>query len=98
MGVTIVSVAFTLLYFVLVEAMSKTFGVLHSDRAALAVAPARVVPRAGARRSDAGAHRSRQRAAAGRGLKEGPFVSEADVRSMAEVGHEEGASSARRRS
>ena len=27
------------LYFVLVEAMSKTFGVLHSDRAALTVAP-----------------------------------------------------------
>jgi len=39
LGITLVSVAFTLLYFVLVEAMSKTFGVLHSDRAALLVAP-----------------------------------------------------------
>ena len=39
LGVTLVSVGFTLLYFVLVEAMSKTFGVLHSDSAALAVAP-----------------------------------------------------------
>ena len=27
----------------------------------------------------------------GKGLKQGPFVSEADIRSMAEVGHEEGA-------
>jgi len=39
LGVTLVSVIFTLLYFVLVEAMSKTFGVLHSDRAALLVSP-----------------------------------------------------------
>ncbi|HXF37945.1 MAG TPA: DUF21 domain-containing protein, partial [Actinomycetota bacterium] len=39
LGVTLVSVAFTLLYFVVVEAMSKTFGILHSDRAALLLAP-----------------------------------------------------------
>src|SRR4029453_6354814 len=75
LGVTLVSVGFTLLYFVLVEAMSKTFGVLHSDRAALAVAPlvsflGRLLP--------------------GKGRKQGPFVSEADLRSMAEVGSEEG--------
>ena len=38
-GITFVSVVFTVLYFVVVEAMAKTFGVLHSDRAALAVAP-----------------------------------------------------------
>jgi len=89
-GITIVSVAFTLLYFVLVEAMSKTFGVLHSDRAALAVAPlvwflGRVlaVP-------TRGLIGLANVLLPGKGLKEGPFVSEADLRSMAEVGHEEG--------
>jgi putative hemolysin len=89
-GVTLVSVVFTLLYFVLVEAMSKTFGVLHSDRAALAVAPlvwflGRML--ALPTRALIGLANA---LLPGRGLKEGPFVSEADLRSMAEVGHEEG--------
>ena len=90
LGVTIVSVVFTLLYFVLVEAMSKTFGVLHSDRAALAVAPLvwalgrlLTVP-------TAGLIGLANWLLPGRGLKQGPFVSEGDLRSMAEVGHEEG--------
>ena len=39
LGVTLVSLGFTLLYFVLVEAMAKTFGVLHSDRVALVLSP-----------------------------------------------------------
>ncbi len=90
LGVTLVSVGFTLLYFVLVEAMSKTFGVLHSDRAALAVAPlvwflGRVL--AAPTRALIGLANV---LLPGRGLKQGPFVSEADLRSMAEVGHEEG--------
>ena len=89
-GVTLVSVAFTLLYFVLVEAMSKTYGVLHSDRAALAVAPLvwflgrLLAPPTRALISLANV------LLPGKGLKQGPFVSEADLRSMAEVGHEEG--------
>lgn len=37
--VTAISVAFTIVYFVIVEAMSKTYGILHSDRVALALAP-----------------------------------------------------------
>jgi CBS domain containing-hemolysin-like protein len=89
-GVTLVAAGFTLLYFVLVEAMSKTFGVLHSDRAALAVAPlvwflGRVL--AMPTRALIGLANV---LLPGRGLKQGPFVSEADLRSMAEVGHEEG--------
>jgi CBS domain containing-hemolysin-like protein len=90
LGVTVVSVIFTLLYFVLVEAMSKTFGVLHSDRAALAVAP--LVWGLG-RLLDAPTAALIGLAnwlLPGKGLKQGPFVSEADLRSMAEVGHEEG--------
>jgi CBS domain containing-hemolysin-like protein len=90
LGVTIVSVVFTLLYFVLVEAMSKTFGVLHSDRAALAVAPlvwalGRILAL-----PTAGLIGLANWLLPGRGLKQGPFVSEGDLRSMAEVGHEEG--------
>jgi CBS domain containing-hemolysin-like protein len=89
-GVTLVAAGFTVLYFVLVEAMSKTFGVLHSDRAALAVAPlvwflGRVL--AAPTRALIGLANV---LLPGKGLKQGPFVSEADLRSMAEVGHEEG--------
>jgi len=89
-GVTIISIVFTLLYFVVVEAMAKTFGVLHSDRAALSVAP--LVWFLG--RALAAPTRALIGLAnvllPGRGLKQGPFVSEADLRAMAEAGHEEG--------
>jgi CBS domain containing-hemolysin-like protein len=90
LGITLVSVGFTLTYFVLVEAMSKTFGILHSDRAALALAP--VVWLLG--RALAQPTRLLIGVAnallPGKGLKEGPFVSAQDIRSMAEVGREEG--------
>lgn len=90
LGVTLASVGFTLLYFVVVEAMAKTFGVLHTDRAALAVAPfvwflGRVL--AAPTRALIGLANV---LLPGKGLKEGPFVSEADLRAMVEAGHEEG--------
>ena len=90
LGIMLASVAFTLAYFVLVEAMSKTFGILHSDRAALAFAPvvwslAQVL--ALPTRALIGVANV---LLPGKGLKEGPFVSEHDIRSMAEVGHAEG--------
>jgi magnesium and cobalt exporter, CNNM family len=89
-GVTLVSFAFTVLYFVVVEAMAKTFGVLHSDEAALAFAPlvwflGRVLQ--APTRALIGLANV---LLPGRGLKQGPFVSEADLRAMAEAGHEEG--------
>jgi putative hemolysin len=81
---------FTMAYFVFVEAMSKTYGVLHSDRTALALAP--VVWALG--RILALPTRLLIGLAnvllPGKGLKQGPFVSEEEIRSMAEVGHEEG--------
>jgi CBS domain containing-hemolysin-like protein len=90
LGVTLVSVLFTLLYFVLVEAMSKTFGVLHSDRAALLVSPlVWFLGRLLAAPTTALIGLANW-LLPGKGLKQGPFVSEADLRSMAEVGHEEG--------
>jgi len=89
-GITLASVAFTLAYFVVVEAMSKTYGILHSDRTALSMAPivwalgrALAIP---ARLLIGLANVLLP----GKGLKQGPFVSEQDIRSMAEVGHEEG--------
>jgi CBS domain containing-hemolysin-like protein len=91
LGITLISVGFTLLYFVTVEAMSKTFGILHSDRVALALVP--LVWALG--RLLAPATRLLIGLAnvllPGKGLKQGPFFSEEEIRSMAEVGHEEGA-------
>jgi CBS domain containing-hemolysin-like protein len=90
-GVTLISIGFTLLYFVFVEAMAKTFGILHSDRAALFLAPmvwflARLL--AGPTRLLIGLANV---LLPGRGLKQGPFVSEEEIRSMADVGSQEGA-------
>jgi CBS domain containing-hemolysin-like protein len=91
LGITLASVLFTLAYFVVVEAMSKTFAVLHSDRVALALSPvvfwlARIL------------HLPTRLLIGlsnlllpGRGLRQGPFVSEEEIRAMAEAGHEEGA-------
>ena len=90
LGVGLASLIFTLLYFVLVEAMSKTFAILHSDRVALALAPlvfflGRLL--AWPTRALIGLANV---LLPGKGLKAGPFVSEGDIRSMAEVGSEEG--------
>src|SRR5262249_39133258 len=87
---TLASLAFTLGYFVLVEAMSKTFGILHSERAALFLAPAvwllgRIL--AQPTRLLIGLANV---LLPGKGLRQGPFVSQEDIRTMAEVGHEEG--------
>jgi putative hemolysin len=90
LGVTLISIAFTVAYFVVVEAMAKTFGILHNDSVALALSP--IVYFLGRLLS------LPTRALIGlanvllpgKGLKQGPFVSEEDIRTMAEVGHEEG--------
>jgi CBS domain containing-hemolysin-like protein len=89
-GITVVSFAFTILYFVFVEAMSKTFGILHSDRMALALAPlvwflGRVL--AAPTRLLIGIANV---LLPGKGIKQGPWVSEEEIRSMAQVGSEEG--------
>jgi CBS domain containing-hemolysin-like protein len=89
-GIGIASLVFTLLYFVVVEAMSKTFGLLHSDRVALALSPlvfflGRVL--AAPTRLLIGIANV---LLPGKGLRQGPFVSENEIRSMAEVGSEEG--------
>ncbi|MFM8999027.1 MAG: hemolysin family protein [Actinomycetota bacterium] len=90
LGVTLTSIGFTLLYFVVVEAMAKTFGVLHTDRVALALAP---FAYAVARVLDLPTKALIGLAnliLPGKGLREGPFVSEEDIRHMASAGSEEG--------
>ncbi len=90
LGITVASVAFTLAYFVVVEAMSKTFAVLHSDRVALLLAPfVWFLGRALALPARALIGLANV-LLPGEGLKQGPFVSEAEIRSLAELGHREG--------
>jgi len=90
LGITVVSVLFTLAYFVVVEAMAKTFGILHSDRVALALAPAAwVLGRALALPTRALIGLANV-LLPGKGLRQGPFVTEEEIRSMAAVGHQEG--------
>ena len=90
LGVTLASLVFTLLYFVVVEAMSKTYAVLHSDRVALALAPVVWVMGRLLSVPTKALIGVANVLLPGRGLREGPFVSESDIRSMAEVGSEEG--------
>ena len=91
LGITLLSVGFTIAYFIIVEAMSKTFGILHSDRVALALSPlvfflARVLAY-----PTRGLIGISNWLLPGKGLKQGPFISEEEIRTMAQVGHEEGA-------
>jgi len=90
LGITLVSIGFTLVYFVVVEAMSKTYAILHSDRMALAVAPfVWVVGRtlSWPTRLLIGIANV---LLPGKGLKSGPFVMPGEIRTMADVGLEEG--------
>lgn len=90
LGLPIAAVGFTLGYFIVVEAMGKTFGILHSDRVALALAPlVYVLGRILALPTRALIWIANV-LLPGKGLRQGPFVSEQDIRTMAEVGHEEG--------
>jgi putative hemolysin len=88
--VTIGSLVFALLYFVFVEAMSKTFGVLHSDRVALALSPMVFFLGRVFAWPTRGLIGLANVLLPGKGIKAGPFVSEEEIRSMAQVGSEEG--------
>jgi CBS domain containing-hemolysin-like protein len=96
-GIALASFLFTVGYFVVVEAMAKTFGILHSDGAALRLAP--IVFYLGRLLSlpTRGLIWLANLLLPGKGLAQGPFVSEEEIRSMAEVGHEEGVIDAQER-
>ena len=90
LGVTVASVLFTIGYFVTVEAMAKTFAVLHSDSVALALAPILWVLGRLLYWPTRGLIGLANILLPGKGLEQGPFVSEESIRWMAQVGHEEG--------
>jgi CBS domain containing-hemolysin-like protein len=90
LGVSIASAGFTIGYFVSVEAMSKTFAVLHSDRVALMLAPVVWLLGRLLYWPTRGLIGLANVLLPGKGLEQGPFVSEESIRYMAEVGHEEG--------
>jgi CBS domain containing-hemolysin-like protein len=91
LGITLLSIAFTIAYFVVAEAMSKTFGVLHSDRVALALAGFVWVLGRALRLPTRALIGLSNMLLPGKGLRQGPFVSdEAQIRLMADVGHESG--------
>jgi CBS domain containing-hemolysin-like protein len=90
LGLTLMSVGFTLAYFVVVEAMAKTFAILHSDRMALAVAPfVWVVGRTLSLPTRALIGLANI-LLPGKGLRSGPFVIRSEIRTMADIGHQEG--------
>ena len=88
--VTVASLVFTLVYFVVVEAMSKTIGIERSDRVGLLLAPIVFFLGRLLATPTRGLIGLANVLLPGKGLRVGPFVSERDIRSMAEVGHEEG--------
>jgi CBS domain containing-hemolysin-like protein len=90
LGVTLASVGFTLAYFVAVEAMAKTYAILHSDRVALGVAPFVWFIGRTLSLPTRGLIGLANILLPGKGLKSGPFVTQAEIRSMADAGHEEG--------
>lgn len=90
LGVTLSSIGFTLTYFVVVEAMAKTFAVLHSDRVALLLAPVVWAIAWLLRWPTRALIGIANVLLPGKGLQTGPFVTPNEIRTMAEVGHEEG--------
>ena len=89
--ITVVSILFTLAYFVAVEAMSKTYAILHSDKVALGLAPVVTVLARILRYPTRLLIGIANVLLPGRGLRSGPFISEEEIRQMAEASSEEGA-------
>lgn len=90
LGLTLASIGFTLAYFVVVEAMSKTFAILHSDRVALSLAPFVWLVGHTLSLPTRALIGIANILLPGKGLPTGPFVTQAEIRSMADAGHEEG--------
>jgi CBS domain containing-hemolysin-like protein len=90
LGITLVSVAFTLVYFIVVEAMAKTWGIQHSDSAALALAPLVWLLGRIFAAPTAAPHHHRERAPARQGIGAGPVRVGGGHPFDGRVGHQEG--------
>lgn len=90
LGITITSIGFTVAYFVVVEAMSKTYAILQSDPVALALAPFVWVIGRTLWLPTRALIGLANVLLPGKGLKSGPFVTRSEIRTMADVGLQEG--------
>lgn len=89
LGEVIATVAMTLILFVFAEVTPKTFAVLQTDRVAIRLAPLTVALTKFFGPLVAGLIKLANVIMPGKGLPEGPFVTEADIMAMAEVASEE---------
>jgi CBS domain containing-hemolysin-like protein len=89
LGEFIATVVMTFLLFVLAEVTPKTFAVLQTDRVALRLAPLTVALTRFFGPVVSGLIKLANVIMPGKGLPEGPFVTEADIMAMAEVASEE---------
>jgi CBS domain containing-hemolysin-like protein len=88
-GEVVATAVMTVLLFVLAEVTPKTFAVQHTDRVALRVAPLVVALTRLFGPLAKGLIKVANVIMPGKGLPEGPFVTEADIRAMADVATEE---------
>ncbi|MGH2740362.1 MAG: hemolysin family protein [Actinomycetota bacterium] len=89
LGELVATVAMTFLLFVLAEVTPKTFAVLQTDRVALRLAPMTVALTRLFGPLAKGLITLANLIMPGKGLPEGPFVTEEEIKSMAEVASEE---------
>jgi putative hemolysin len=89
LGELIATGAMTLILFVFAEVSPKTFTVQHTDRVALRVAPFIVALAAAVGPVAAGLIKLSNVLLPGAGLPQGPFVTEQEIRAMAEVASED---------
>ncbi len=88
-GEVISTVTMTILLFVFAEVTPKTFAIMQTDRVALRVAPVVVFLRRLMGPLATGLLRFANVVMPGKGLKEGPFVTEQELRAYADVASEE---------
>jgi CBS domain containing-hemolysin-like protein len=88
-GEVVATAVMTVLLFVLAEVTPKTFAVQHTDRVALRVAPLVMALTRLFGPLAKGLIKVANVIMPGKGLPEGPFVTEADIRAMADVATEE---------
>ena len=88
-GEVVATAAMTFLLFVLAEVTPKTFAVLHTDRVALRLAPLIAFLGRAFGPVARGLITVANVIMPGKGLPEGPFVTEADIKAMAEMASEE---------
>jgi magnesium and cobalt exporter, CNNM family len=88
-GEVVATAVMTVLLFVLAEVTPKTYAVLHTDRVGLRVAPLVVGLTRVFGPLSQGLIKLANVIMPGRGLPEGPFVTEADIKAMAEVASDE---------